>query len=409
MSDTGSDDEAGGEEAAVAGGDRAADAREVPDPMGEVYRVLGPDGEVVGEVPDLPEETLVDIYRDMVTARRFDERAVSLQRQGRIGTYAAIEGQEASSVAATHALRDDDPVFYQYREHGAVIARGFPAEYLAYWMGHEAGTAGLADIDVFPLNIGIGAHLPHAVGAAMAFDYRGDDRVACAHFGDGATSEGDFHEALNFAGVFDAPSVFVCHNNQWAISVPREEQTASRTLAQKAEAYGFEGVRVDGMDPLAVYRVVAEAARKARAAGGNGDGDADGGSDGDAGGRGYDHRPTLIETVEYRFGAHTTADDPSVYRDDGEAEPWRAWDPIPRMEGFLRREGIADDDLIESVREEADDRVAEVIDAAERFEADPADMFADVYAETTPELDRQREGLLAAIERHGEDAFLREE
>ncbi|UIP00694.1 thiamine pyrophosphate-dependent dehydrogenase E1 component subunit alpha [Halobaculum sp. CBA1158] len=390
------------------GGETDADAP--PDPMGDVYRVLGPDGEVVGEVPDLSEETFVDIYRDMVTARRFDERAISLQRQGRIGTYAAIEGQEASSVAATHALREDDPIFYQYREHGAVVARGFPAEYLAYWMGHESGTAGLADIDVFPLNIGIAAHIPHAVGAAMAFDYRGDDRVACAHFGDGATSEGDFHEALNFAGVFDAPSVFVCHNNQWAISIPREDQTASPTLAAKAEAYGFEGVRVDGMDPLAVYAIVAEAARKARTAGeagGDGAGDTDDEDGPDAGG--YGHRPTLIETVEYRFGAHTTADDPSVYRDDEESEPWRAWDPIPRMEGFLRREGVADDDLIESVREEADDRVAGVIDAAERFEVDPADMFADVYAETTPELERQREGLLAAIERHGEDAFLREE
>jgi len=387
----------------------ATDADAPADPMGDVYRVLGPDGEVVGTVPDLPEETFVDIYRDMVTARRFDERAISLQRQGRIGTYAAIEGQEASSVAATHALGDDDPIFYQYREHGAVIARGFPAEYLAYWMGHESGTAGLADIDVFPLNIGIGAHLPHAVGAAMAFDYRGDDRVACAHFGDGATSEGDFHEAMNFAGVFDAPGVFVCHNNQWAISIPREDQTASPTLAEKAEAYGFEGVRVDGMDPLAVYAVVAEAARKARAAGdGVGDTDAEG-ADGDPDAGGYDHRPTLIETLEYRFGAHTTADDPSVYRDDDEGDAWRAWDPIPRMEGFLRREGIADDDLIASVREEADDRVAEVIDAAERFEADPASMFDDVYAETTPELERQKEGLLAAIERHGAEAFLREE
>ncbi|WP_284012111.1 pyruvate dehydrogenase (acetyl-transferring) E1 component subunit alpha [Halobaculum litoreum] len=363
----------------------------VPDPMGDVYRVLGPDGEVRGEVPDLADDALLAVYRDMVTARRFDERAVSLQRQGRIGTYAAIEGQEASSVAATHALRRDDPVFYQYREHGAVIARGFPADYLAYWMGHESGTAGLADIDVFPLNIGIGAHLPHAVGAAMAFDYRDEDRVACAHFGDGATSEGDFHEALNFAGVFDAPSVFVCHNNGWAISVPREEQTASPTLAEKAEAYGFEGVRVDGMDPLAVYRVVNEAARKAR-------GETDG-----------DHRPTLIETVEYRFGAHTTADDPSAYRDDDAGEAWRAWDPIPRLEGFLRNEGIADDDAIEAVREEADDRVAAVIDEAEGVEADPADMFADVYAETPAELERQKEGLLAAIERHGRDAFLREE
>ncbi|QLG63571.1 pyruvate dehydrogenase (acetyl-transferring) E1 component subunit alpha [Halorarum salinum] len=370
---------------------RAEEGDAPADPMGDVYRVLDRDGNPVEQVPDVDDATLLDVYRDMRAARRFDERAVSLQRQGRIGTYAAIAGQEAVSVAGTHALRSDDPVFYQYREHGAVIARGFPPGYLAYWMGHEGGTAELADVDVFPLNIGVAAHLPHAVGAAMAFDHRDEDRVVAAHFGDGATSEGDFHEALNFAGVFDAPNVFLCTNNQWAISVPRERQTASDTIAEKAVAYGFEGVRVDGMDPLAVYDVTRRAAAKARA------------DDGDA-----DHRPTLVECVAYRFGAHTTADDPSAYREEAELDRWKRWDPIPRFEAFLRGRGLLDDERVEAIGADADERVAEVIEAAESVEADPASMFEHVYAEPTPELRRQRDEFLDALQRHGRDAFERE-
>ena len=372
-----------------------ADERDGDDLMGEVYRVLDADGDPVRAVPDVDDDVLLDMYRDLRTARRFDERAVSLQRQGRIGTYAAIAGQEAVSVASTHALRADDPIFYQYREHGAVIARGFPPGYLAYWMGHEEGTAALADVDVFPLNIGIAAHLPHAVGAAMAFDYRDEDRVVAAHFGDGATSEGDFHEALNFAGVFDTPTVFFCTNNQWAISVPRERQTASETLAQKATAYGFEGVRVDGMDPLAVYEVTRRAAAKAR-----GETDDDDGPD---------HRPTLVETVAYRFGAHTTADDPTVYRDEAELDRWKRLDPIPRFEAFLRGRGLLDDEHVDAITEEANDRIAEVVEAAESVATDPSTMFGDVYGEPTPEIRRQRDALLDAIERHGRDAFERDE
>ncbi|MFC6766327.1 thiamine pyrophosphate-dependent enzyme, partial [Natrinema soli] len=224
-------------------------------------RILDADGTVLAPElePDLEPETLRSMYRDMRFARRFDERMISLQRQGRLGTYSSLAGQEGAQIGSTYALADDDMLSFQYREHGALAARGLPWEYLLYWMGHEAGNAALADIDVFPLNISIAGHLPHAVGWAWAAKLNGDDRVGVVHFGDGSTSEGDFHEAMNFAGVFDTPNVFVCNNNQWAISVPRERQTASATIAQKARAYGFAGVQVDGMDPLATYVVTAAA------------------------------------------------------------------------------------------------------------------------------------------------------
>ncbi|ELZ60579.1 MULTISPECIES: thiamine pyrophosphate-dependent dehydrogenase E1 component subunit alpha [Halorubrum] len=374
------------------------------DPLADedLRRVLDADGRPLPDatVPDLSDEEFRAIYRDLVTTRRFDERAVSLQRQGRIGTYAPCAGQEGSAVGSTHALAADDLISYQYREHGAVVVRDLLAEYLPYWMGHESGTEAIADGNVFPLNIGIAAHLPHAVGAGWAFDHRDEDRVVACHFGDGATSEGDFHEAMNFAGVFDTPTVFCCHNNGWAISIPETRQTASDTFAQKATAYGFDGVRADGMDPLASYAVTREAAERARSTGGEGDGD---GAAEDA------PRPTLIEFVEYRFGAHTTADDPSAYRDPGDVDPWRALDPVDRMETFLRETGRIDDAGVAAAREEADEVVADAIDFAESVDAGPSDMFDHAYADLPPEVRRQRDEHLAAVEEHGEEAFLREE
>ncbi|ELZ38970.1 thiamine pyrophosphate-dependent dehydrogenase E1 component subunit alpha [Halorubrum tebenquichense] len=378
------------------------------DPLADedLYRVLDADGRPLPDatVPDLSDEEFRAIYRDLVTTRRFDERAVSLQRQGRIGTYAPCAGQEGSAVGSTHALAADDLISYQYREHGAVVVRDLLAEYLPYWMGHESGTEAIADGNVFPLNIGIAAHLPHAVGAGWAFDHRDEDRVVACHFGDGATSEGDFHEAMNFAGVFDTPTLFCCHNNGWAISIPESRQTATDTFAQKATAYGFDGVRVDGMDPLASYAVTREAAERARATGG---GDGDGSGRGEPGGDAP--RPTLIEFVEYRFGAHTTADDPSAYRDPGDVDPWRALDPVDRMETFLRETGRIDDAGVAAAREEADEVVAAAIDFAESVDAGPSDMFDHAYADLPPEVRRQRDELLAAVEEHGEEAFLREE
>ncbi len=327
------------------GGDRAGDGGVDPLADEAVARVLGPDGSPLPDatVPDLSDERFRAIYRDLVTTRRFDERAVSLQRQGRIGTYAPCAGQEGSAVGSTHALAADDLISYQYREHGAVVVRDLLSEYLPYWMGHESGTEAIADGNVFPLNIGIAAHLPHAVGASWAFDHRDEDRVVACHFGDGATSEGDFHEAMNFAGVFDTPTLFCCHNNGWAISIPESRQTATDTFAQKATAYGFDGVRVDGMDPLASYAVTREAAERARPGGDEPGGDASA----------DDPRPVLVEFVEYRFGAHTTADDPTAYREPDDVDPWRALDPLDRMEAFLRETGRIDDEGVAAHGEEA--------------------------------------------------------
>ena len=383
------------------GGDRAGDGGVDPLADEAVARVLGPDGSPLPDatVPDLSDERFRAIYRDLVTTRRFDERAVSLQRQGRIGTYAPCAGQEGSAVGSTHALAADDLISYQYREHGAVVVRDLLSEYLPYWMGHESGTEAIADGNVFPLNIGIAAHLPHAVGASWAFDHRDEDRVVACHFGDGATSEGDFHEAMNFAGVFDTPTIFCCHNNGWAISIPESRQTASDTFARKATAYGFDGVRVDGMDPLASYAVTREAAERARPGGDEPGGDASA----------DDPRPVLVEFVEYRFGAHTTADDPTAYREPDDVDPWRALDPLDRMEAFLRETGRIDDEGVAAVRDEADEVVAEAIDAAESVAADPAAMFDHAFAELPREVRGQRDDLLAAVEEHGEEAFLREE
>ena len=359
----------------------------------DVRRVLDADGHVLpdAEVPDLSDETLVDVYRDMRVTRRFDERAVSLQRQGRIGTYAPSAGQEASAVASTHALAERDYVSYQYREHGAVVVRDLLDDYLPYWMGHEAGNAAMAEGNVVPLNIGVGSHIPHAVGLAWAAGLRGDDTVVACHFGDGATSEGDFHEGLNFAGVFDTPSVFCCHNNGWAISIPEGEQTASDTFAEKAVAYGFDGVRVDGMDPLASYAATREAVDRARDPSGD------------------VPRPTLLEFVEYRFGAHTTADDPGVYRDEDSVDRWRDLDPIPRYETFLRETGRIGDEGVQAIADEADEVVAAAVDAASDLNADPAAMFTDAYADLPPHVRRQREELLQQVDEYGDDAFLREE
>ncbi|HKJ59368.1 MAG TPA: thiamine pyrophosphate-dependent enzyme, partial [Halobacteriales archaeon] len=265
------------------------------------------------------------------------------------------------------------------REHLALAVRGWSlADDLLYWMGNEAGNAPPEDLNVFSMAVPIATQIPHATGAAWAAKLRGEDTVVLAYFGDGATSEGDFHEGLNFAGAFDVPAVFFCNNNQWAISVPRERQTAAATLAQKAQAYGFDGVQVDGMDPLAVYEVTRMAVEKAR--------DPEPGQ----------ARPTLIEAVQYRLGAHTTADDPSRYRDDEEAERWRERDPVPRLENYLFGRGILDDDRKADVEADVEAEIAEAVDAAEAVEADVGSLVEHVYEDVPAHLREQAEELAAA-------------
>jgi pyruvate dehydrogenase E1 component alpha subunit len=369
-------------------------------PHDDPLTLLSTDGELAdGYEPSLGDDELVAMYADMRFYRRFDERCVSLQRQGRMGTYPPLSGQEGAQVGTTYAFRPEDWMLYQYREHGVTLSRGAIEGYLKYWMGHEAGNAALADANVLPLNISIGSQVPHAAGLGMAIDYEDDDAVVCCQFGDGATSEGDVHEGMTFAGVFDAPTVFVCNNNQWAISVPREDQTASATISQKAQAYGFRGLQVDGMDPLAVYETTKAAAEQAR--------DPDPGLVDERVGRAS--KPILIETLTYRYGAHTTADDPTAYRDDEEVEAWKAKDPIDRMEAFLRRTDRLDDDRIAAIEDRIEETVTEAIETAEATEGDPLSMFDFVYEEHTPRLAEQREEMAALRERHGDEVLTRDE
>jgi pyruvate dehydrogenase E1 component alpha subunit len=321
--------------------------------------------------PALSPPDLKSLYRAMLLARRLDERMVRLQRQGRIGTFAPTKGQEASQLGSAFTLRKTDWMVPSFRETAAMIWRGWPIEkLLLFFSGHLEGGQPAADQHDLPITIPVATQLPHAVGLAYAAQYRGDDVVVMAYFGDGATSEGDFHEALNFAGVWHVPIVFVCQNNQWAISVPLKKQTHSRTIAQKALAYGLPGIQVDGNDVLAVYAAAREAVDRARA----GDG------------------PTLIECVTYRLGVHTTADDPTKYRSDEEVAMWAQKDPLTRFRAYLEQRDLLDAGLEQRVDEE-------IAEAVRRFEAaptaDPLTMFDHVYAELPPDLRAQRDAMAA--------------
>jgi pyruvate dehydrogenase E1 component alpha subunit len=338
----------------------------------EFLSVLDSDGTLDAALePALAPEDLARLYRAMLLGRRLDERMVRLQRQGRIGTFAPIKGQEASQLGAVLPLRRSDWVVPSFRETAAMIWRGWPIEkLLMFFAGHLEGGQPAPDQNDLPITIPVATQLPHAVGLAYAAQYRGDDAVVMAFFGDGATSEGDFHEALNLAGVWHSPVVFVCQNNQWAISVPLKKQTQSRTLAQKALAYGIPGLQVDGNDVLAVYAAAREAVDRARAGEG----------------------PTMIECVTYRLSMHTTADDPTKYRTQEEVEAWERKDPLTRFGAYLQKRGLLDVGLEAEVD-------AEIAAAVARFEAvpkpDPLTMFDHVYGTRPPHLELQREELAA--------------
>ena len=347
----------------------------------EYLSILDSDGNLDASLePKLSDDELRRLHRAMVLGRRLDERMVRLQRQGRIGTFAPIKGQEASQLGSAFTLRPTDWMVPSFRETVAMIWRGWPIEkLLLIFAGYLEGGQPAPDQRDLPITIPVATQLPHAVGLAYAAQYRGDDAVVMAYFGDGATSEGDFHEALNFAGVWHVPIVFVCQNNQWAISVPLKKQTHSRTIAQKALAYGFNGIQVDGNDVLAVYAASREAVDRARA----GDG------------------PTLIECVTYRLGMHTTADDPTKYRSQEEVAEWERKDPLTRFAQYLKGKRLLDDSLDAEVD-------AEIAAAVARFEAtpaaDPLTMFDHVYGETPPDLKAQREALAERLRSSGATA-----
>lgn len=321
-------------------------------------------------------DQLRQMMREMVAARVFSDRAFNLQRQGRAGTNAPVDGNEAVIIGTSHALDPTkDWVLPQYRELVGLQRFGDEVidRYTLYVMGHPGGGHLPEPIRVWPPQISLAAQIPHAVGLAWGMKLRGEDGVAVAFFGDGASSEGDFYEAGNFAGVLDAPVILLCVNNGWAISTPTSRQTAATSFADKAAAFGFPGVQVDGTDAIAVHEAVSAA--RERAVAGNG--------------------PTLIEAVTYRLAPHTTADDPTRYIPADVLAEWRERDPLVTMRRQLEALGLWSDDDQAAAESEADERMELAVQRAESTPT-PADGFFDhVYSEPTPRMERQREQFLA--------------
>ncbi|MFO7769529.1 MAG: pyruvate dehydrogenase (acetyl-transferring) E1 component subunit alpha [bacterium] len=335
--------------------------------------------------PEIPEEDLRKIYRMMLLTRRYDETRLRMQRQGRIGTFAPVKGQEAAQLGSIYALREDDWFVPAFRETAAAMWRGAKIEDdLLYAAGYEEGIdipEGTRDL---PIAIPVGSQPLHAVGLSWASKLSGEDTVAITYFGDGATSEGDLHEAWNWAMVFQTPTIFICQNNHFAISVPRSRQTRAKTIAQKAIAYGMPGIQVDGNDLLAVYAATKEAVDRAR------------GGDG----------PALIEAVTYRLSVHTTADDPKKYREEGEVRDWEERDPLPRLRDYLiSRDHLTEEEdqgWAEEVEEEVREAVKRYEEKKEELDADRPDMFAYALSELPAYTARQREEFLNGVEMTGE-------
>ena len=328
--------------------------------------------------PEIPKDELKRLYRLMVLTRNLDIRGLQLQRQGRIGFYIGCLGQEAAQIGSGYALKPEDWVFPAYREVGTALQRGVTLKQLMnqYFANAEDLEKGRQLMNLFGVkavnfvtgSAPIATQLPHAVGVALAAKIRGDPIVTLAYFGDGGTSENDFHTGMNFAGVYKTPTIFFCQNNHWAISVPVEKQTASETIAIKAKAYGFEGVRVDGNDILAVYRTTKEAVDKARKGGG----------------------PTLIEAVTYRMGPHSSSDDPKKYRTEQELEEWQKRDPIIRFRRYLEKKRIWSEADEKKAQEDANKQIDEAVAYAEKLPKPALEtLFTDVYADMPWNLEEQ--------------------
>lgn len=345
---------------------------------GKMFQMLKPDGTLQpGMKPPVSDEETVSLFKKMVFIRLADQRALMLQRQGRFGTYAPCWGQEACQVGSASMLRKEDWIFPAFRELAATLTMGVPLKtFFLYWMGNEMGSRAPEGTNVMPVAIPVGTQPLHAVGVAWAAKLKSEKIVTLTYFGDGATSKGDFHEAMNLAGVFKTPTIFFCQNNQFAISVPRKMQTASATIAQKAIAYGFDGIQVDGNDLFAVMAATKEAVEKARSGGG----------------------PTFIEGVTFRFGPHTTADDPTKYRTEEEIEPWKPRDPFVRLRLYLKGKGLWNEEAEEGATEEGQKQIDEAVKEAESVPApSPEDIFQYVFSEMTPPLKEQLEYLKTTL------------
>jgi 2-oxoisovalerate dehydrogenase E1 component alpha subunit len=350
-----------------------------------LVQILDPTGKIVAsEEPKIDRDDLIRMYRTMMLNRLLDERMLKLQRQGRIGFYLQTTGEEASHVGSTQALRETDWVFPAYREPGSAFLRGFP---IRDFVNQAFGNANdltkgrqmpvhysARQVRSVSISSPVGTQIPQAAGVGMAARILGHDTVTLVFFGDGTSSQGDFHVGLNFAGVFKAPTIFICRNNQWAISTPLSSQTASESIAIKAKAYGMPGIRVDGNDVLAMYEVTRKAAVRAR----RGDG------------------PTLIEALTYRRAAHSSSDDPRGYRDSEEVEPWVDKDPLERFRKYLTKKKLWNAKKEEKLREELTAEIVDSIREAESTPPPPVDsLFEDVYAEMPAHLREQHQALIA--------------
>lgn len=337
---------------------------------------LTPSGGLDGEAPiDLA--LTRRLYRAMVIARTYDRKCTALQKQGRLATYSPFEGQEAAQIGSAAALEPDDWVIATYRDAALMWAQGYPWELLiAGRTGDERGGSPPEHVPVLPPSITVGGHMVHAVGIAWAEKLQRTGRIALTSFGDGATSEGDFHEAMNFAAVYDTPCVFLCQNNGYAISLARDRQTRSETIAQKAIAYGMPGVQVDGNDLFAVYETVHEAADRAR----SGEG------------------PTLVEAVTYRLGPHTTADDPQRYRSDAEGDEWRRKDPLERLRIYLSEREGWDDEWQRAIESEAAVEIDRAVELAESMAPlGPGEILDAMFEDLPSHLAEQRNELLEGM------------
>lgn len=355
------------------------------DPLkGEMLRIMDEAGQILHPelMPQLSPEDLKRMYHLMVQTRETDKKALMYQRQGRMLTYAPNTGQEAAQVGSAYPLRKEDWMVPAFRELGAWLTRGADLKMIyLYWYGNEFGSHMPEDLKILPVSVPIASHLQHAVGIAWAAKLQGKDEVALTYFGDGATSQGDFAEAMNWAGVYKTPTVFLCQNNQYAISVPRQIQTASKTIAQKAIAFGMPGILVDGNDLFAVYVATQAAIERAR----RGEG------------------PTLIEAYTYRLGAHTTSDDPTRYREDSEVEEWKKKDPIDRFKKYLMAQGL----LTEEENEEIIENYSKIAEEAFKYveangDTQLEDIFQYQFKEMTPQLEEQLEEYRAFLQERGE-------